>query len=75
MLAAPIPRHWIPELLPDWYDCDFEHETRAQAGLIGELPLLFALATFSTPPHSPEVLLSSIQPGKWISHGLATGRK
>ena len=74
-LAAPTLRHWSPELLPDWYNCHPVHRTRAQAGLIGELPLLFALAAFSAPPHSSEVLLSSIQPGKWISHGLATGRK
>ena len=71
-LAAPAPWHWTPELFSNWYDCDPPHETRAQAGLIGELPLLFALAAFSAPPHSPEVLLSSMQPGKWISHGLAT---
>ena len=74
-LAAPAPQYWIPELLPDWYDCHPWHVTRAQAGLIGELPLLFALAAFSAPPHGPEVLLSSMQPGKWISHGLATGCK
>lgn len=74
-LAAPALPHWIPELLPAWYDCDPRHATRSQAGIIGELPLLFALAAFSAPPQSLEMLLSSMQPGKWSSHGLTTGRK
>ena len=74
-LPAPGSPHWTPQLLPTWYDSDPRHATRIQSGLIGELPLLFALAAFSTPPDSPEVLLSSMRPGKWTSHGLATKRK
>ena len=74
-IAAPMLPHWIPELIPAWYDCDPRHATRTQAGLIGELPLLFALAAFSAPPQSLGVLLSSMQPGEWFPHGLTGGRK
>ena len=73
-IAAPGP-HWIPQLLSAWYDCHAGHATRKQAGLIGELPLLYALAAFSVPPESLELLLSSMQPGRWDFHGLTTGRK
>ena len=46
-----------------------------QAGLIGQLPLLFALAAFSAPPKSLGVLLSSMWPGEWMFHELNTGLK
>ena len=74
-IAAPGSPHWIPQLLSDWYDSDPRHVTRIQAGLIGDLPLLFALAAFSAPPESSFVLLSSMLPGRWVPHGLLTGRK
>ncbi len=74
-IATPGSPNWMPQLLPEWYDCNTRHATRTQAGLIGELPLLFALAAFSAPPQSLGVLLSSMQPGEWMSHGLSTGRK
>ena len=74
-LAAPGSEYWMPQLLDFFYDCDPRHALRTQAGLIGQLPLLFALAAFSAPAQSLEVLLSSIQPGKWSPHGLKAGRK
>ena len=76
-IAAPGSARWIPQLLPGWYNCDTRHDTRIQAGLIGELPLLFALASFSAPPTSQAqgVLLNSVARGTWHPHELPTGRK
>ena len=74
-IAAPALLPWMDQLLSPWYDCVPRHASRTQAGLIGQLPLLFALAAFSAPPKSLGVLLSSIQPGKWMHHNLPTGRK
>ena len=74
-IAAPGSARWMPQLLPAWYNCDTRHDTRSQAGLIGELPLLFALASFSAPPTSQGVLLNSVARGTWHPHGLPTGRK
>ena len=75
-IAAPGSAHWMNQLLPGWYNCnDAEEMTRTQAGLIGELPLLFALAAFSAPPTSQDSLLGSIAPGRWIQHGQNTGRR
>lgn len=74
-IAAP-GSHWMPQLLPDWYNCNARHATRTQDGLIGELPLLFALAAFSAPPASHGLLLGSISPGAWSNHhGQTTGRR
>lgn len=73
-IAAPRSQRWIPELLPLWHDCDPRHATRFQAGLIGELPLLFALAAFSVPP-TPGFPLNSMAAGAWNSHGQDTGRR
>ncbi|KAL2040627.1 hypothetical protein N7G274_006606 [Stereocaulon virgatum] len=69
-LAAHGSQHWIGQLLPAWYDCDTgtEESTRIQGGLIGELPLLFALAAFSAPPSRLSVLTNSLQPGAWVPH-------
>ncbi len=73
-IAAPGSPHWIHQLLPVWYDCtNAQHVARTQAGLIGELPLLFALASFSAPPTSQASLLNSIAPGAWHPHGQSTG--
>ena len=74
-IAAPALLPWMDQLLSPWYDCVPRHASRTQAGLIGQLPLIFALAAFSAPPKSLRVLLSSIQPGKWMHHNLPTGRK
>ena len=64
--------HWIPQI---WPARNTSYTTSIQSGLIGELPLLFAIAAFSAPPSSPEVLLSSMHPGKWTPYGLSIGRK
>lgn len=73
-IAAPMAPHWQPELLDPYYACEDRHRTRIQAGLIGELSLLFALAAFSAPPTSQGSLLNSIVPRRWIPHGQSTGR-
>ena len=74
-IAAPALRTWMDQLLSRWYDCEARHASRTHAGLIGQLPLLFAIAAFSAPPKSLGVLLSSMQPGIWMHHDLPTGRK
>ena len=69
--------HWMPQLLPRIYD-DQTYSTRQQAGLIGSLPLLIALAASSAPPSFLEsVLTSCVQPGKWKphEHQYPAGRK
>ncbi len=76
-IAAPGSAHWMPQLLPEWYQCGPQTpSTRVQAGLIGDLPLLLALAAFSTPPTALGVLLNSLRPGAWNPHGnpYPTGR-
>lgn len=70
-IAAPGSPHWMPQLLPDWYQYRPQSsEPRTQAGLIGELPLLMALAAFSTPPtlNALNALLTSVVPGAWNPH-------
>ena len=74
-IAAPGSQRWMGQLLPAWYDCDAQHETRTQEGLIGELSLLFALAAFSAPPASQGLLRQFIAPGRWMSHNQNTGRR
>ena len=71
-LTTPEMPHWIPQV---WPYPNTSHATSIQSGLIGELPLLFAIAAFSAPPSSPEVLVTSMHPGKWTSHGLSIKRK
>lgn len=70
-IAATGSAHWMPQLLPGWYQYrPRTSATRVQAGLIGNLPLLFALAAFSTPPTPAglNVLARSLQPGAWNPH-------
>ena len=75
-IAAPGSQRWMDQLLPRWYDCEnVEHATRTQAGLIGELSLLFALAAFSAPPASQGLLRQFIAPRRWMSHNQPTGRR
>lgn len=58
----------MPQLLPSVYDCQTENP-RAQAGLIGSLPLLIALAAFSAPPAAlGTVLTSCLRPRSWRTH-------
>ncbi len=77
-VAARGSAHWMPQLVPDWYQYRPHHQqTRGQAGLVGELPLLIALAAFSAPPTDLRVLFTSVKPGAWHSHAhpYPAGRK
>ena len=67
-IAAPGSAHWMPQLLPSVYDYQ-TGSPRLQAGLIGSLPLLIALAAFSAPPTAlVGVLTNCLQPGRWYPH-------
>ena len=67
-IAAPGSRHWMPQLLPRVYDYQ-NGSPRIQAGLVGSIPLLIALAAFSAPPNFlTEVLTNCLRPGQWRSH-------
>ena len=67
-IAATGSRHWMSQLLPRVYDCQTGSH-RIQAGLIGSVPLLIALAAFSAPPAklSP-VLTTCVRPMIWRPH-------
>ncbi len=67
-IAAPGSPHWMPQLLPKVYDFQ-TGSPRIQAGLIGSIPLLIALAAFSAPPHAlAAVLTNCLRPGTWRPH-------
>ena len=67
-IAARGSSHWMPQLLPRVYD--FQNGSpRLQAGLIGDIPLLIALAAFSAPPNAlGAVLTNHVRPGVWCPH-------
>ena len=76
-IAAPGSPHWMPQLLPRVYDYQ-SGSARVQAGLIGSIPLLIALAAFSArPTFLPAVLTSCLQLGRWLphQHQYPVGRK
>ena len=67
-IAAPGSPHWMPQLLPTVYDIQSQ-STRTQAGLIGSIPLLIALAAFSAPvSFLQSVLTLCVRPGQWQPH-------
>ena len=67
-IAAPGSSHWTPQLLPRIYD-DQIRSPRIQAGLIGNIPLLIALAAFSAPPAAlVAVLTNCLRPNYWRPH-------
>ena len=67
-IAAPGSPNWMPQLLPRVYDYQ-SGNPRVQAGLIGSIPLLIALAAFSAPPtFLKSVLISSLRLGRWLPH-------
>lgn len=67
-IAAPGSRHWMPQLLPWVYDYQ-NGSPRIQAGLVGSIPLLIALAAFSAPPTAlTAVLTNCLLPGQWQPH-------
>ena len=78
-IAAPGLTRWMPQLLPPVYDYQSgSGSARIQAGLIGSLPLLIALAAFSAPPNVlVGVITNCIQPMAWRPHQFQypSGRK
>lgn len=80
-LAAPGASHWVPQLLPTIYDYPTtDHEGRSlstsvtSAGLIGNVPLLLALAAFSGPENQLDVILTQcLRRGIWVEHPFARG--
>ena len=66
--ANPGSPRWIHQLLPPIYNKQSE-SPRLQAGLIGSLPLLLALAAFSAPPTALiGVLTNCLRPRSWRPH-------
>ncbi|CAL8584214.1 hypothetical protein XPA_009817 [Xanthoria parietina] len=77
-LAAPGSRAWTPQLLPTIYDYDPNPNLPqpVSAGLIGDLPLLFALPAFSAQPHQLSYVLTHfMQPNEWYRHDLPHGHE
>ena len=67
-IAAGGSPRWMPQLLPRVYD-DQSRSTRIQAGLIGSIPLLIALAAFSAPVSYLQSLLTTcVKPNQWQPH-------
>ena len=67
-IAAQGSPRWAPQLLPPVYNCQ-KGSPRQQAGLIGSLPLLLALAAFSAPPTVLiGVMTNCLQPRSWRPH-------
>ena len=67
-IAAPGWRRWMPQLLPRVYDYQ-SGPPKLQAGLIGSLPLLLALAAFSAPTIALiGVLTNCCRPRLWKPH-------
>ena len=69
-ICAKGPPHWIPELLDPHYGGS--DSGKIQLGMIGDLPLLFALAAFAAPRKASlfTVLQQCLQPGAWRPHGI-----
>ena len=69
-IAAPGQGFWMPQLLPLWYNYRPPPNSlpRTHAGLIGNLPILLALAVFSAPAVNLAEAMSSLQPGAWSPH-------
>ena len=67
-IAAPGCARWMPQLLPPVYDYQ-NGNPKLQAGLIGSLPLLLALAAFSAPPTVLiGVMTNCLRPRSWTPH-------
>lgn len=82
-MAARGSNRWVPQLIPAHHNPPTQFNstgnaipaTRTQAGLIGKLPLLIALAAFSCPPANvADVLRDSIRAKVWRHHNLGDGR-
>ncbi|KAL8723014.1 MAG: hypothetical protein Q9225_000631 [Loekoesia sp. 1 TL-2023] len=78
-MAAPGSPHWMPQLVPAIYDYDPGQATTrpsppSSAGLIGYLPILFALPAFSAQPHMlSQVLTRHLRPNTWLPHNYPHG--
>ncbi|KAL9594934.1 MAG: hypothetical protein Q9179_005183 [Wetmoreana sp. 5 TL-2023] len=70
-LAAPGSGEWMPQLLPRIYDYDsnLTPDRTTSAGLVGSLPILFALPAFSARQDElSQVLRTCLRPNKWLPH-------
>ena len=73
LTAANISGRCMPQLIPSIYNDP--RQDRVNAGLIGKLPLLFAIAAFSAPKQFlVDVLTKSVRPGEWRPHSHPLGR-
>lgn len=67
-IAAPS-RHLIRQLLPPIYNCQQADPSITNAGLIGSLPILLAMAAFTAAPDQlATVFTHCVQPGVWLNH-------
>lgn len=67
-IAAPS-RHLIRQLLPPIYNCQHADPSVTNAGLIGSLPILLAMAAFTAAPDQlATVFTHYVQPGVWLNH-------
>lgn len=75
-IAAPS-RHLKTQLLPQIYDCQQADTSVTNAGLIGSLPILLAMAAFTAAPeHLATVFTKYVEPGVWRNHPpLGNGRE
>ncbi|KAL8824534.1 MAG: hypothetical protein Q9170_008125 [Blastenia crenularia] len=70
-LAAPGSRDWMPQLVPGIYNFNTNQASHqaVSAGLIGYLPILFALPAFSARPELlASVLTRHMAANRWIHH-------
>lgn len=83
-IASPGSRNLVNELLPECYDYSFQLDEQGQkipprqtsVGLIGNIPILIALAAFSAhPSRLRQTLESSVRLRQWVPHGNPSGRK
>lgn len=74
-IAAPST-HLMTQLLPSIYNCQQVDPSVTNAGLIGSLPILLAMAAFTAAPaHLATVFTHYVQPGVWQNHQhLGIGR-
>lgn len=69
-IAAPST-HLAAQLLPSIYHCQLVDPSVTNAGLIGSLPILLAMAAFTAAPAQlATVFTRYVQPGVWQNHQL-----
>lgn len=78
-IAGPFRSRWMNQLLPATYLDNGPDEllgSRFTTGLIGSLPLLFALPAFSAQlDQLSNVLAGFVRPNRWLPHELPHGCK